>query len=58
MSEIPNLIRLEFIEADGEIALVLPLEVLERLGAKAGDTLILTPSEGGYLLTRQADDHG
>ena len=43
--------ELELIDVDGELGMVLPDEILLRLGAMAGDELVLLETPAGYLLT-------
>jgi len=43
--------QLELIDVDGELGVVLPEEILSRLGAKAGGELVLAETPSGYLLT-------
>jgi len=43
--------QLELIDVDGELGVVLPDEVLSRLGVMAGGELVLAETPTGYLLT-------
>lgn len=43
--------QLELIDVEGELGVVLPDEILSRLGAMAGGELVLTETPSGYLLT-------
>ena len=43
--------QLALIDVDGEIGVVLPDEILTRLGAMVGDELVLAETPSGYLLT-------
>lgn len=43
--------ELELIDIEGELGVVLPDEILSRLGVMAGDELVLAKEPFGYLLT-------
>ena len=43
--------ELELIDVEGELGVVLPDEVLSRLGVRAGSQLVLGETPAGYLLT-------
>ncbi|WP_310451760.1 hypothetical protein [Sulfuritalea sp.] len=43
--------RLELIDVEGELGVLLPDEVLSRLGVMAGGELVLAETPSGYLLT-------
>jgi hypothetical protein len=43
--------QLELIDVEGELGVVLPDEILSRLGAMAGGELVLAETPSGYLLT-------
>jgi hypothetical protein len=43
--------QLELIDVEGELGVVLPDEVLSRLGVMAGGELALAETPSGYLLT-------
>jgi hypothetical protein len=43
--------KLELIDVEGEPGVVLPEQILSRLGATLGDELVLVEVPPGYLLT-------
>ena len=43
--------KLELIDVEGELAMLLPDQILSRLGVTLGDELVLIESHSGYLLT-------
>ena len=43
--------QLELIDVEGELGVLLPDEVLSRLGVTAGGELLLAETPSGYLLT-------
>ena len=43
--------KLELIDVEGELGVVLPEQMLSRLGATLGDELVLVETSPGYLLT-------
>jgi bifunctional DNA-binding transcriptional regulator/antitoxin component of YhaV-PrlF toxin-antitoxin module len=43
--------QLELIDVEGELGVVLPDEVLSRLGVRPGGELVLAETPFGYLLT-------
>jgi hypothetical protein len=43
--------QLGLIDVEGELGVILPDEILSRLGAMAGDDLLLAETPSGYLLT-------
>lgn len=43
--------QLELIDVEGELGVILPDEVLSRLGVMAGGELVLAETPSGYLLT-------
>lgn len=43
--------QLELIDVEGELGVLLPVEVLSRLGVMAGGELLLAETPSGYLLT-------
>ena len=43
--------QLELIDVEGELEVLLPDEILSRLGVMAGDELVLAETPAGYLLT-------
>ena len=43
--------QLGLIDVEGELGVVLPEEILSRLGATAVDELLLAETPSGYLLT-------
>lgn len=43
--------QLGLIDVEGELGMLLPDEVLSRLGATAGGELLLAETPSGYLLT-------
>jgi hypothetical protein len=42
--------KLELIDVEGELGVVLPEQILSRLGATLGDELVLVETSPGYLL--------
>lgn len=42
--------KLELIDVEGEVGVVLPDQMLSRLGATLGDELVLVEISPGYLL--------
>ncbi|MBV9989982.1 MAG: hypothetical protein JOZ72_01700 [Alphaproteobacteria bacterium] len=44
------MLKLEIIEIDGELGLVLPPQMIEAMSLKDGSTLIATAEPRGYLL--------
>lgn len=43
--------QLELIDVEGELGVVLPDEILSRLGVVAGGELVIAETSSGYLLT-------
>lgn len=43
--------ELELIDVEGELGVILPDEMLSRLGVTVGDDLVLAERAAGYLLT-------
>jgi hypothetical protein len=43
--------ELHLIDVEGELGVVLPADVLSKLGAAVGEDLVLSETPAGYLLT-------
>ena len=51
------MLQAKLITVGSETACVLPQAVLERLHAKTGDTLLVTETDAGVVLTSADDEH-